>query len=158
MKSPTRLSAVLLSAVALFGGALYGPAEAVAWSLFPSTADRNPQPAPAPAAPANDGAPKTVAVNAGRYRDGAFQGDIVDAYFGPLQVQANISGGRIVSVDVLQYPADRRASKRINSEALPELQSEVIAAQSTDVDVISGATLTSEAYMRSLDSALGQAG
>jgi uncharacterized protein with FMN-binding domain len=75
-----------------------------------------------------------------------------------LQVQASISGGRIVSVKALQYPADRRTSQRINNQALPELQSEVIAAQNTRVDIVSGATLTSEAYIRSLKSALGQAG
>ena len=99
-----------------------------------------------------------VASNAGGYRDGAYVGDVVDAYYGPLQVQASISGGRIVSVKALQYPADRRTSQRINNQALPELQSEVIAAQNTRVDIVSGATLTSEAYIRSLKSALGQAG
>jgi uncharacterized protein with FMN-binding domain len=142
----------VISAAALFGGAVSAPAEAANWSWFSSPVKQSPQPAPVPAAP------NAVAANAGHLRDGAYVGQTVDAYYGPLQVQAKISGGRIVSVDVLQYPADRRASQRINNEALPELQSEVIAAQSTQVDIVSGATLTSEAYMRSLDSALEQAG
>ena len=67
------------------------------------------------------------------------------------EFKANVSGGRIVFVDVLQYPADRRTSKRINSEALPALESEAISAQSAQVDIVSGATLTSEAYARSLN-------
>ena len=91
--------------------------------MFSGEAGRNPQ--PAPAAPAG-GAPSTVASLDGRYRDGGYVGDAVDTYYGPLQVKANVSGGRMVSIDVLQYPADRRASQRINGEALPELQSEVI--------------------------------
>ena len=75
-----------------------------------------------------------------------------------MQVQANIQNGRLASVEVLQYPADRRTSRRINDDALPMLESEVISAQSARVDIISGATLTSRAYLRSLNSALGQAG
>ena len=38
------------------------------------------------------------------------------------------------------------------------LKQEVIAADSASVDTVSGATLTSEAYIRSLGSALQQAG
>ena len=155
MKSPLRMTAGLISAVALLGGAVSGLAAADNWSLFSGAAGRSPQ--PAPAAPAG-GAPSTVASLDGRYRDGGYVGDAVDAYYGPLQVKANVSGGRIVSIDVLQYPTDRRTSERINSEALPELQSEAISAQSAQVDIVSGATLTSEAYARSLDSALSRAG
>ena len=159
MKSSTRLSAILLSAVALAAGAVSAPAGAAYWSLFSGSASQSAQPAPVSAAPSSaGGAPGAVASNAGRYRDGAYVGDVVDAYYGPLQVQASISGGRIVSVKALQYPADRRTSQRINNQALPALQSEVIAAQNTRVDIVSGATLTSEAYIRSLNSALGQAG
>ena len=160
MKSSTRIAAILLSAVAVAAGAASGSAGAAYWSLFSGSANHSPQAAPsAAAAPNGGGAPVAVAVaaKAGRYRDGAYVGDVVDAYYGPLQVQANISGGRITSIKALQYPADRRTSQRINNQALPALQSEVIAAQDTQVDVVSGATLTSEAYIRSLDSALGQA-
>ncbi|THD45223.1 MAG: FMN-binding protein [Bradyrhizobium sp.] len=158
MKSSTRLSAVLLSTVALAAGALSAPAGAAYWSLFSGSTSQSQQSAPVSVAPSSAGdAPSVVASNAGNYRDGAYVGDVVDAYYGPLQVQASISGGRIASVKVLQYPADRRTSQRINSQALPELQSEVIAAQNTRVDIVSGATLTSEAYMRSLNSALGKA-
>jgi uncharacterized protein with FMN-binding domain len=158
MKSSTRIAAIWLSAVAVAAGAASGPAGAAYWSLFSGSANHSPQAAPSTAAAANGGVtPVAVAAKTGRYRDGAYVGDVVDAYYGPLQVQANVSGGRIVSVKALQYPADRRTSQRINNQALPALQSEAITAQDAQVDIVSGATLTSEAYIRSLDSALGQA-
>jgi uncharacterized protein with FMN-binding domain len=158
MKSSTRIAAILLSAVAVAAGAASGSAGAAYWSLFSGSANHTPQAAPGAAAvPNGGGASVAVAAKTGHYRDGAYVGDVVDAYYGPLQVQASISGGRIASVKALQYPADRRTSQRINNQALPALQSEVIAAQDTQVDIVSGATLTSEAYIRSLDSALGQA-
>jgi len=158
MKSSTRIAAIWLSAVAVAAGAASGPAGAAYWSLLSGSASNTPQAASSAAAAPNGGvAPVAVAAKTGRYRDGAYVGAVVDAYYGPLQVQANVSGGRIVSVKALQYPADRRTSQRINNQALPALQSEAIAAQDAQVDIVSGATLTSEAYIRSLDSALGQA-
>ena len=93
-----------------------------------------------------------------RFRDGAFTGQVFDAYYGEVQVQARISGGCVASIDVLQFPADRRTSRKINDQALPMLQSEVIWAQSGRIDIVSGATLTSRAYIASLKDALAQAG
>lgn len=88
------------------------------------------------------------------YTDGTFTGPVVDAYYGPIQIQAIVKGGRLTAIKVLQYPSDRRTSVYINRQALPLLRDEVIAAQSAQVDVVSGATLTSEAFIRSLDAAL----
>ena len=99
-----------------------------------------------------------VAANNRRYRDGSFIGPVYDAYYGLVQVQANVQGGSLVSIEVLQYPAHRSTSRAINNHALPMLESEVIRAQSIHVDIISGATLTSEAYLRSLKGALAEAG
>jgi uncharacterized protein with FMN-binding domain len=98
-----------------------------------------------------------LAASIDQYRDGTYRGEIADAYYGLVQVQADIRGGRLVSVYVLQYPADRQTSRYINSQALPLLQSEVVSAQTARVDIVTGATLTSVAYLRSLNSALTQA-
>lgn len=103
-------------------------------------------------------APAKFAVSSHHYRDGSFTGRVFDAYYGQVQVKANVHSGRLNSIDVLQFPSDRRTSRAINSQALPMLESEVIRAQSTQVDTVSGATLTSKAYLRSLDTALGLAG
>jgi uncharacterized protein with FMN-binding domain len=68
-----------------------------------------------------------------------------------------VQGGWLAGIKVLQYPSDRRTSVAINHQALPMLRSEVVAAQSAKVDIISGATLTSEAFIKSLGGALRQA-
>ncbi len=94
---------------------------------------------------------------ASSYKDGTYTGPSVNAFWGQVQVQVIISSGRIKSIRFLSYPSDRRTSVSINSFAVPYLQSEAIQAQSANVDVISGATLTSEAFMISLQSALDNA-
>lgn len=100
----------------------------------------------------------TAPLAAGRlYKDGEYTGTVADAYYGPLQVKAIIQGGKIADVQFLDYPQDRRTSVRINRFAVPELTTEAIQAQSANVDVISGATLTSDAFRESLQSALNSA-
>lgn len=165
MTSPTRRSMLNLTAAAAGMAAAVGSAKAAGWlpSEFLSRLTGQPsQPLAPPAAAADstaasDNAPARLAAN-GRYHDGTFRGPPVNTYYGPVQVQANIRDGRLATVDVPEYPADRRASQRINSQALPLLEREVISAQSARVNIISGATLTSQAYLRSLDAALRDAG
>lgn len=108
--------------------------------------------------PVDSTAPVQLAAATSAYQDGSFTGDAFDAYYGMVQVQANILGGQLVSVKVLQYPNHSGTSRSINRQALPLLKSEVISAQDTQVNMISGATLTSRAYLRSLNGALMQAG
>jgi uncharacterized protein with FMN-binding domain len=68
-----------------------------------------------------------------------------------------VQNGKIADVQFLQYPHDRRTSQRINSSVMPYLQTEAIQAQSANVDLITGATLTSEAFAESLQAALSGA-
>jgi uncharacterized protein with FMN-binding domain len=96
-------------------------------------------------------------VAAGQYRDGQYTGSVEDAYYGKVQVRVTISGARIAKVDFLQYPSDRSTSQAINSQAMPFLQQEAIQAQSAQVDTVSGATDTSDAFAQSLGNALAQA-
>ena len=91
------------------------------------------------------------------FSDGTYLGPVVDAYYGVVQVQAIIKHGRLDMVDVLRWPADRDTSVTINENALPKLRQEAISAQSAEVDIISGATLLSNAFIRSLDVALKKA-
>jgi uncharacterized protein with FMN-binding domain len=105
---------------------------------------------PATAAPA----PAAPQVALGAFKDGAYTGAEVDAYYGLVQVKAVVQGGKITDVEFLEYPNDRRTSIRINRVAIPYLTQEAIQAQSAEVDIISGATLTSEAFAQSLQSAL----
>ncbi len=98
----------------------------------------------------------TVARRSG-YQDGQYVGAVADAFFGNVQVKAVIQSGRIADVQFLQYPSDRRTSVRINSFAVPALRNEAIRAQNARVNIISGATLTSEAFIQSLQTALNKA-
>ena len=99
----------------------------------------------------------TAAASTSGYADGTYAGGDENAYYGRVQVQVTIANHQVASVKVLDYPQDRRTSRYINSQALPMLRQEVIAAQSANIDTVSGATLTSEAYIKSLGKALGQA-
>ena len=91
------------------------------------------------------------------YKDGTYTGPRVDVYYGIVEVQVSVQKGKIANVNFLQFPNDRNTSVRINSIAMPYLQQEAIQAQSAQVNIISGATLTSEGFMMSLDAALKSA-
>lgn len=99
----------------------------------------------------------TPAQTAGGYKNGTFTGSTQDAYYGNIQVQAVISGGKIVDVLFLQYPNDNSTSQYINSQALPMLKQEAIQAQSANISGISGASATSPAFIASLTDAINQA-
>jgi uncharacterized protein with FMN-binding domain len=92
----------------------------------------------------------------GAYADGTFVGNAVNTPHGAVQVRAVIVNGALAGVQFLTYPTGHE-SDRINAQAAPILAQEAIQTQSTDVQVVSGATMTSEAFMESLDSALSQA-
>ncbi len=96
----------------------------------------------------------SISPSTSSYMDGSYTGDVVDAYYGNVQVQASIQNGKVVDVKFLQYPNDRSTSIEINSQAMPYLTQEAIQAQNAQIDVVSGATYTSEAFIQSLASAL----
>jgi uncharacterized protein with FMN-binding domain len=77
--------------------------------------------------------------------------------FGNVQVEITVQGGRIVKADVLQVPWNDHRDQEINSSAVPVLNSEVVQAQSATIDMVSGATFTSQGYIQSLQSAIDQA-
>ena len=135
------------------------PAPVVA-EVAPAPMPPLPRPRPTPPAVAiqNAATTDTAAAASSGYRDGTYTGSDENAYYGRVQVQVTVTNHQIASVKVLDYPQDRRTSRYINSQALPQLKQEVIAADSANIDTVSGATLTSEAYIRSLGSALQQAG
>jgi len=85
-------------------------------------------------------------------------GRVVQTQWGPVQVQITTAGGEITSVEVLQYPSGNGKDVEINNHALPVLVDETLSAQSADIDMVSGATVTSTGYLGSLQSALDQAG
>lgn len=115
------------------------------------------QPSSQPVAPTPTPAPAPAPKPRGQYVDGTYTGSTADAYYGYVQVEATISGGKLTNVAFLQYPNDRRTSIEINSQAMPMLKQEAIAAQSANVSGVSGASDTSAAFVESLGSALSKA-
>ncbi len=150
-------AAVAVSTVALLGATAAAPKAEASW-LTNLLGNASGQTRPVATSKTPAATPVAAAADGSNFHDGSFTGPTVDAYYGLVQVKANINGGQLVSVDVLQYPKDRRTSRSINSQALPMLESEVITSQNANVDIVSGATLTSEAFLRSLNAALVQAG
>ena len=67
-----------------------------------------------------------------------------------------MNGGKIVDVQALQLPSDRRLSQQISEQAGPLLRSQVLRAQSADISGVSGASYTSQGYYDSLQSALAK--
>ena len=84
-------------------------------------------------------------------------GDVIDTRFGPVQVQVTLSGGSITDVQALQLPDNDRHSAGISDYVAPYLRQMALEAQGADIDLISGATYTSDGYARSLQSALNAA-
>lgn len=93
----------------------------------------------------------------GQYTDGTYTGNAADAYYGLVQVEAVVQGGKLTDVKFLQYPNDRSTSKQISARAMPLLTEEAITVQSANVDIVSGATEISQAFQSSLSSALVKA-
>lgn len=91
------------------------------------------------------------------YRDGTYVGVSADAYYGRVKVAAIIEGGYLTHVQFLEFPQEQDTSKAISGRAVPILEQEAVAAQSAEVDIVSGATQTSKAFRQSLASALVQA-
>jgi uncharacterized protein with FMN-binding domain len=85
-------------------------------------------------------------------------GDTVQTRWGPVQVRITVKGGKLTEVTAVTYPTENPRDQEINSYAIPQLRREALAAQSADIDTVSGATYTSEGYRQSLQSALDSVG
>lgn len=110
----------------------------------------------ATAAPAPSAAP-AAGSGGTALRNGTVTGQAVQTRFGPVQVQVIISAGKITDITALQLPNDRQRSAEISQIVEPMLKSEALSAQSAQIDLVSGATYTSDGYAQSLQSALDQA-
>jgi uncharacterized protein with FMN-binding domain len=100
---------------------------------------------PAPAKTGSTSGSKTV------------DGPVVSTQFGDVQVEVVVAGGKLTDVVALELPTGRR-SGQISNYAGPILHQEALQAQSAKIDLVSGATYTSDAYTQSLQAALDQAG
>jgi uncharacterized protein with FMN-binding domain len=86
-----------------------------------------------------------------------YTGDVADTRWGPVQVKITVTDGKITAAEPTQVPTDNPRDQEINSYAVPILNQEAVKAQSAQIDAISGATVTSDGYIQSLQSAIDQA-
>jgi uncharacterized protein with FMN-binding domain len=87
-----------------------------------------------------------------------YTGSVAQTRWGPVQVKITVQSGKITKVTVPQQPNGNPKDAEINSYALPILINETTQAQSADIDMVSGATVTSQGYLQSLQAALDEAG
>ena len=104
-----------------------------------------PSPTAAPNPPSGSGGSRTIT------------GPVVTTRYGDVQLQLTLSNGRISDVTPLRLPNDLERSAYISSVAGPILRDEVLQAQSAQIDLLSGATYTSEAYAESIQAVLDHA-
>lgn len=148
-----------------------------AYLIWNSVASTNPAPAPTATNNGDDGntvTPSGTAVGVGvgggvnasgsmdgmtmgQYSDGTYTGSLADAIYGKLQLAVTIQNGMITNVTWPVYPNTAGHTIQVNQSALPQLEQEAIATQNANVNIVSGATQTSEAFQQSLAAALAQA-
>ncbi|HEY8821706.1 MAG TPA: FMN-binding protein [Dermatophilaceae bacterium] len=86
-----------------------------------------------------------------------YTGGVADTQWGPVEVQITVQGGKVTRSRAVQYPQNNDRDFMINSYALPILDQEVVQQQTASIDTVSGATVTSDGYLQSLQSAIDQA-
>jgi uncharacterized protein with FMN-binding domain len=99
----------------------------------------------------------TTPVAQSTMKAGTYTGVTSTNKWGPVQVKITVASGKIKNVTVLQYPNSKPKSTRINERAIPILKAEALAAQSSSIANVSGATYTADSYKVSLQSAIDQA-
>lgn len=90
-------------------------------------------------------------------KDGTYTGARVDTPYGPVQVQVTVAGGAVTGATAVDYPNASGRDQAINGYAIPRLQSESAGTSDGRIDMVTGATYTSDGYIGSLQDALDQA-
>ena len=87
-------------------------------------------------------------------KSGSFSGPAENTQYGEVQVSITVSNGKITNANgTLPQGGDS-----IAQNALPQLNQEVLTAQSASIQAVSGATYTSQGYIGSLQQAVNEAG
>jgi uncharacterized protein with FMN-binding domain len=119
-------------------------------------------PAPAPSAtPTKSGATSTAAPTVAPTKPvggvtGSFTGSVANTRYGPVQVKITVENGKIIDAQAVQAPSG--SNDRYTQKAVPRLREQTIAAQSANVQGVSGASFTSYGWYTSLASAIAKAG
>lgn len=143
-----------------------------AGSASPQSAAPASEPSPAASSPSSaDGSGSTPSssssgssssssgssAGSGGSSSGTYTGSEADTRWGVVQVQIEVRNGTITKSTAVEYPQNNPRDVEINDYALPQLAQEVLQQQSANIDAVSGATVTSDGYVQSLQSAIDQA-
>lgn len=91
-----------------------------------------------------------VALGGSRDETGEVYEGTARGYRGPITVQVRIDGGSIMDIVII----DSREDRFVGGAAIEELIDTVIENNSTDVDVISGATISSKGFLEAVNNAI----
>jgi uncharacterized protein with FMN-binding domain len=101
-------------------------------------------------------APTQTQANTSSSISGTFTGNAVDVGYGIVQVKITVANGKITDAQAVQAPNGR--NDRWTQMSVPVLRQRTLAAQSANINGVSGASYTSYGWYTSLVSALKQAG
>ena len=90
-------------------------------------------------------------------KSATYTGAVADTRWGPVQVRITVQGGKITASEAVQYPRENSRDVAINDFALPLLGRQAVQQQSAAIDSVTGATMTSDGYQQSLQSAIDKA-
>jgi uncharacterized protein with FMN-binding domain len=144
-------------AVAASFGSAVGLVALLHYKTVPSASASRPLATTVPSTAAPTTTPPTTTAPTTTQPERRVDGPVVTNRYGPVQVEVTLRGSTIVDVQALQLPRDRSRSADISNRAAPILRSEVLAANGTQIDTVSGATYTTTGYIQSLQAALDQA-
>jgi uncharacterized protein with FMN-binding domain len=142
-------------------GQVVGASSGLPSAALPGTTSTSASSAPAstPSSSSAGAAPSTSSgASSTAPTSSSYTGSAITTRYGIVQVKITVSGKRITNVGFVQLTAFDGRSQQINSDAAPTLLQETLAAQSAQIDSVSGASYTSQGYDESLQSALDKAG
>ena len=84
---------------------------------------------------------------------GTVDGNVAQTQYGNVQVRLTVSNGKITKAEAIQAPKGGTSDQK-TALSIPKLTQETVAAQSAQIDSVSGATYTSNGYKQSLQSAI----
>jgi uncharacterized protein with FMN-binding domain len=114
-------------------------------------------PATTPTSTGGDTTGNGTTASASKYKDGTYTGAVENAVYGNIQAKITISGGKITDVEIPVYPNSLGHTSDVSASTIPVLKAEALAAQSANVQIVSGATQDTQAFQQSLADALSQA-
>jgi uncharacterized protein with FMN-binding domain len=142
-RAPIVLSATVIGTAAALGFHAHAPAAATPTAAVTTTSTTSSSSASSSSSPSST---KTVT------------SDVASNQYGNVQLRLTISGTKITAIQAIQVPNGDPKSAQINAYAEPVLRQAALSAQSANIDVVSGATYTSDSYKTALQSALDKAG